>query len=84
MGDVKVGGVLVVEVWSGNDGEWIAGFAKRLRMCSAYMAELWDVYVGLLYSRWLWFSRVEVNVDYSVVVDMLMKGGSDSRGEGGR
>ncbi|MCH92424.1 hypothetical protein A2U01_0013363, partial [Trifolium medium] len=31
---VGCGGVI-----KGSDDEWIGGFAKRLRLCSAYMAE---------------------------------------------
>ncbi|MCH81999.1 putative non-LTR retroelement reverse transcriptase, partial [Trifolium medium] len=64
----------------GSDGEWIGGFAKCLRMCSAYIAELWGVYEGLLYARGLGYSRVEVNVDSSVMVHVLLKGGSGSPG----
>jgi len=55
----------------GSDGEWLGGFAKRIGKCSAYMAELWGVYEGLRYIRRLGFQAIEVEVDSSLVVNIL-------------
>lgn len=58
-----------------SDGEWIGGFAKGVGSCSAYMVELREAYEGLKYARRLGFSVVELDVDSSVVVQMIYKGG---------
>jgi ribonuclease HI len=58
-----------------SDGVWRGGFAKNLGMCSAYVAELWGVFEGLRYARSLGFNRVELNVDSSVVNQVLRKPG---------
>jgi ribonuclease HI len=55
----------------GSDGEWLGGFAKRIGKCSAYMAELWGVYEGLRYVRRLGFQAIEVEIDSSLVVNIL-------------
>jgi hypothetical protein len=33
----------------GSQGEWIGGFAKCVGSCSAFVAEVWEVLVGLRY-----------------------------------
>jgi ribonuclease HI len=48
---------------------------KNLGMCSAYVAELWGVFEGLRYARSLGFNRVELNVDSSIVNQVLRKPG---------
>jgi hypothetical protein len=50
-----------------SHGGWIGGFAKYLGICSAYVAELWGVLEGLRYARNHGFTRIELNVDSSVV-----------------
>jgi ribonuclease HI len=51
----------------GSQGEWIGGFAKCLGSCSAFVAEIWGVLVGLHYARSLGFSKVELTVDSEAV-----------------
>ena len=55
-------------------GKWwrvVGRFAKRIGKCSAYMAELWGVYEGFRYVRRLGFQAIEVEVDSSLVVNIL-------------
>ncbi|MCH98601.1 ribonuclease H protein, partial [Trifolium medium] len=68
------GGVL-----RGSHGEWIGGFAKRLGVCGAYVAELRGLYEGLLYARELGLRRIEVDVDSTTVVNVISKDDNGSR-----
>ncbi|XP_058783274.1 uncharacterized protein LOC131657947 [Vicia villosa] len=55
-----------------NDkGEMIFDFAKWLRSCNAFMAELWSLYEGvkLLHSRGI--LKMEVNVDSTTVLKAI-------------
>ncbi|KAK2379785.1 Polynucleotidyl transferase, ribonuclease H superfamily protein [Trifolium repens] len=61
-----------------SHGGWIGGFAKYLGICSAYVAELWGVLEGLRYARNLGFTRIELNVDSSVVDHVLRRQGNNS------
>jgi ribonuclease HI len=58
-----------------SNGVWKGGFAKNLGVCSAYVAELWGVLEGLRYAKALGFNRVELNVDSSIVNQVLSKAG---------
>ncbi|KAK2362266.1 heat shock 70 kDa protein [Trifolium repens] len=53
----------------------MGGFAKNLGICNAYVAELWGVLEGLRYARRLGFNRIELNVDSSVVNQVLRQPG---------
>jgi ribonuclease HI len=55
----------------GSDGEWLGGFAKNFRICSAYVAELWGVYEGLRLARRMRFNVVELNVNSLLVANVL-------------
>ncbi|GAU21472.1 hypothetical protein TSUD_241950 [Trifolium subterraneum] len=57
------------------NGIWRGGFAKNLGIYSAYVAELWGVLEGLRYVRSLGFNRIELNVDSSVVSQVLRRPG---------
>lgn len=50
------------------------GFVKYFGMCNALKAELWGVYEGLKFTCRLGFKRIEVNVDYSIIVNILENG----------
>jgi ribonuclease HI len=65
-GSAGCGGII-----RGSDGEWLGGFAKKLGICSAYVAELWGVYEGLRLARRLGFNVVELNVDSLLVANVL-------------
>ncbi|GAU32220.1 hypothetical protein TSUD_278000 [Trifolium subterraneum] len=56
-----------------SNGVQKGGFAKKLGVCSAYVAELWDVLEGLRYARRLGFTKIELNVDSKVVTHVLYK-----------
>lgn len=60
-------------------GNWIAGFAKQLGQCNAYVAALWGVYEGLLLAKERGYCHIEMKVDSIVVVrsclDPLQGGG---------
>jgi hypothetical protein len=59
----------------GSHGEWIGGFAKYLGVCSAYVAELWGVLEDLPYARQRGCSKIELNVDFSVVDHVIRSQG---------
>lgn len=44
-GDAGCGGILRNEY-----GHWLRGFTYHIGSCSAYVAELWGIYVGLLFA----------------------------------
>lgn len=44
----------------GNTREWLGRFAKRIGICSSYIAELWGVFEGV---------RLTLNVDYLQVAE---------------
>jgi hypothetical protein len=58
-----------------SNGVWKGGFAKNLGICSAYVAELWGVLEGLKHARSLGFKRIELEVDSSVVRQVLLQPG---------
>ncbi|GAU36087.1 hypothetical protein TSUD_276980 [Trifolium subterraneum] len=58
-----------------SNGVWRGGFAKNLGICSAYVAKLWGVVEGLRCVRSLGFNRIELNVDSSVVSQVLRRPG---------
>ncbi|KAK2361139.1 heat shock 70 kDa protein [Trifolium repens] len=58
-----------------SNGIWRGGFAKNLIIGSAYVAELWGVFKGLRYVRYLGFNRIEFNVDSIVVTQALYQFG---------
>jgi ribonuclease HI len=62
----------------GSHGEWIGGFAKYLGVCSAYVAELCGVLEGLTYARQRGCSKIELNVDSSVVDRAIRSQGKGS------
>ncbi|PNX57779.1 ribonuclease H, partial [Trifolium pratense] len=52
-----------------NNSVWRGGFANNLGICSAYVAELWGVvFEGLRYARRLGFNRIELEVDYWILL----------------
>ncbi|KAG7556773.1 Reverse transcriptase domain [Arabidopsis suecica] len=61
-----------------DSGNWGGGFAANLGYCSALVAELWGVYYGLFIAWERRAMRVEVEVDFQIVVGFLKKGISDS------
>ncbi|MCI68978.1 ribonuclease H protein, partial [Trifolium medium] len=67
------GGVL-----RGSNSKWCGGFAKGLGTCSVMMAELWGAWEGLRYAWRLGYRYVELHLDSTMIVDMLVKkkGGS--------
>ncbi|KAG7557993.1 Ribonuclease H domain [Arabidopsis suecica] len=72
-GPAAAGGVV-----RGEDGTWLGGFALRIGICSAPLAELWGVYYGLLISWEKGYRRVELEVDSELVVGFLRSGVSDA------
>ncbi|GAU37398.1 hypothetical protein TSUD_361030 [Trifolium subterraneum] len=57
-------------------GSWCGGFAKFVGTGSAIIAELWGVLEGLKLAERRRFRNIEVNVDSSSVVKMIMNGES--------
>jgi hypothetical protein len=47
----------------GSEGEWLGGYAKKIVIGSAYLAELWGMYERLLLVRRMGFRVVEISVD---------------------
>ncbi|KAK2394949.1 hypothetical protein QL285_056723 [Trifolium repens] len=58
----------------GSEGEWIGGFAKSVGTCSAFIAELWGVFEGLMYARRMGFLHIELNIDSMTVVKVIKTG----------
>ncbi|PNX62105.1 ribonuclease H [Trifolium pratense] len=58
-----------------SSGVWKGGFTNKLGICNAYVAELWGVLEGLRYARSLGFNRIELDVDSSVVNQVLKQPG---------
>ena len=56
----------------GQEGEWIAGFARPLRRTNSCMAELWALRDGLLLAKELGINNLIVELDALSVV-LLMK-----------
>ncbi|MCI31712.1 ribonuclease H protein, partial [Trifolium medium] len=50
------------------------GYAKKIGIGSAYLAELWGMYEGLLLVRRMGFRAVDINVDSEVVVEAVSSG----------
>ncbi|KAG7559744.1 Ribonuclease H-like superfamily [Arabidopsis thaliana x Arabidopsis arenosa] len=72
-GLATAGGVLRNEA-----GEWCGGFALNIGRCSAPLAELWGVYYGLYIAWEQRITRLELEVDYVMVVEFLTTGIGDS------
>ncbi|CAA7013631.1 unnamed protein product [Microthlaspi erraticum] len=51
-----------------GEGKWCGGFALNIGRCTAPMAELWGLYYGLCIAWEKGFTRLEVEVDSSLVV----------------
>ncbi|MCH81661.1 ribonuclease H protein [Trifolium medium] len=60
-----------MNVIRGSQGEWIRGFAKKVGSCNAFVAELWGVLKGLRCVSMMGFTKVELNIDSSSVVQVL-------------
>ena len=58
-------------VFRDRRGPWLGGFAKKLGVCLSVRAELRAVLRRLLLATEKGFQKLVVNVDSSVVVDML-------------
>ncbi|PNY00778.1 ribonuclease H [Trifolium pratense] len=58
-----------------SNSVWRGGFAKNLGICSAYVAELWGVFEELRYARRLGFTIIDLEVDSSLVNQVLRKSG---------
>ena len=58
----------------GGQGEWLGGFAKGVGDCSAFVAELWGMFEGLVYARRLGFVVVELNTDSVTVAQVISTG----------
>jgi ribonuclease HI len=72
-GHIGCGGII-----RGSDGEWLGGYSKYIGIGSAYLAELWGVFEGLLYARRLRFQYIELHVDSLVVAKAIMSQGNGS------
>ena len=70
---VSAGGVL-----RNGEGEWCDGFASNIGRCSAPLAELWGVYYALVIAWEKGISRLELEVDSTMVVEFLIKGIGDT------
>ncbi|CAA7053633.1 unnamed protein product [Microthlaspi erraticum] len=62
----------------GGDGQWRGGFALNIGRCTAHMAELWGLYYGLCIAWEKGFTRLEVEVDSSLVVGFMKTGICDT------
>ncbi|CAA7051324.1 unnamed protein product [Microthlaspi erraticum] len=72
-GLASAGGVLRDE-----NGMWICGFALKLGICSAPLAELWGIYYGLWTAWERRVPRVVVEVDSELVAGFFNTGISDA------
>lgn len=54
-------------------GDWLKGFFKFLRNCSAIVVGFWGVLKGLKLAKRLGLRRVEMNVDYELVVRTIQE-----------
>ncbi|CAA7027590.1 unnamed protein product [Microthlaspi erraticum] len=61
-----------------GDGKWCGGFALNIGRCTAPLAELWGVYYGLCIAWDKQITRLEVEVDSSVVAGFLRQGIPDT------
>lgn len=52
-------------------GQWLGGFAKRLSVMSAYLAELWGALEGLTFAHGKGFTSIELQMDSSTIVHCL-------------
>lgn len=55
----------------GMHGECMGDFSKFIGNCSARRVELWGIYEGLSLANDLGFSRVELNVNSIITIEML-------------
>lgn len=53
------------------DGSWLCGFAKSLGRCTAFVAELWGVYLGLQIAVDRGFPKIVLQVDSQAVATMI-------------
>ncbi|KAL4346674.1 hypothetical protein GQ457_17G015250 [Hibiscus cannabinus] len=56
-----------------SSGEWIIGFSKYVRICSTVVAELWDVFEGLVLAWTKGFRKVVLEVDSLDVFRILTR-----------
>jgi ribonuclease HI len=54
-----------------NSGAWVEGFAMALGDTTAYMAELWGVFEGLVLAKRLGATKLELRIDSAVIVQSL-------------
>jgi len=71
-GLATAGGVL-----RNSAGEWCGGFALNIGRCTAPVAELWGVYYGMYFAWEKKVTRVELEVDSTLVVGFLKTGVSE-------
>ena len=53
------------------DGQWVAGFSKRIGITSNFAAELWGLHEGLQLCCNLNISCLEVEMDAKTIVDAV-------------
>ncbi|XP_016178430.1 uncharacterized protein LOC107620837 [Arachis ipaensis] len=54
-----------------SDGSWVMDFTRNLGVCSAYMAELWGLYLGLEMAWTLGFRKVKIEIDSQAVINSV-------------
>ena len=58
-------------VLRGSNGDWVAGFMRKLGSMSSIMAELWALKDGLLVARQLDILDINIELDADVLVHLL-------------
>lgn len=58
----------------GSNGECKGGFVKHIKICHMVRTGLWDIFEGLKLTMELGFSKVELNVDSTIIIGMLNSG----------
>jgi ribonuclease HI len=56
-----------------DNGMWVEGFAKALGDTTAYMAELWGIYEGLLLANRRAVERLELRTDSQIIAQSLQE-----------
>jgi ribonuclease HI len=54
-----------------NTGDWVEGFTKALGDTTAYMAELWGVFEGLILAKRRGVTKLDLRIDSEVIVKSL-------------
>ena len=65
---IQVGGGGVIR---DSNGEWVAGFVRKLGSMSSILAELWALKDGLLLARQLDILNVNIELDADLIVHLL-------------